>query len=136
MSSVTMAADSTQADFIHHRVRPAGKAALVRSGFGRGRQEGHRRVRSRSRHRSSSSRSHKPKRHSKEHQVAVVLMIRVWNWARVVSFITSLIIAIVIIISSTHSFIHSFFQNISIATLQVHYYSDSLLTTALILCQS
>jgi len=31
---------------------------------------------------------------------------------------------------------HSFIPNISIATLQVHYYSEALPTTALILCWS
>jgi len=32
--------------------------------------------------------------------------------------------------------IHSFIPDISIAPLQVHYYSEALPTTALILCQS
>jgi len=33
-------------------------------------------------------------------------------------------------------FIHSFIPDISIAPLQVHYYSEALLTTALTLCRS
>jgi len=38
--------------------------------------------------------------------------------------------------SAHHSFIHSLIPDVSIAPLQVHYYSEALLTTASILCRS
>jgi len=38
--------------------------------------------------------------------------------------------------SFIHSFIHSLIPDIYIAPLQLHYYSEALTTTALILCRS
>jgi len=38
--------------------------------------------------------------------------------------------------SPTPIYIYSFILHISIVSLQVHYYSEALLTTALMLCQS